>query len=143
MKKLLGLILFGALTVAVYTPSEANYRFSIKVINKTGGPINTVITNWVKKPQANVMQRQCWNALMATTPIKINNNGNWKESCKESAGGQKWKRRIIVSFTCGDTYADGARQYLYFPRGSKKWYARDHAVKNGDKYTVTIKKNDC
>jgi hypothetical protein len=131
MKKLLGLMLFGVLTVAVYTPSaDASYNFSVKVINKTGGTITNVSTGWIAKPSKLGL---CW------YNVTIKNNKYNKESCMSSASVQKWKRRLKVSFDC----ASGNSSVLYFPRGSNKWYAKDHAVKNGDKYTVKIKQSDC
>ena len=132
MKKLLGLMLFGVLTVAVYTPSaDASYNFSVKVINKTGGTITDVDTSWYAKGE--LIGGLCW------YNVTIKNNKNNKESCMSSASVQKWKRRLNVSFNC----ASGNSSVLYFPRGSNKWYARDYAVKIGDKYTVTIKTSDC
>jgi len=133
MKKLLGLMLFGVLTVAVYTPSAdaSYYNLSVQVINKTGGTITNVWTNWYAKGSPS--HNYCWSG----ETILIGDD--WNNSCGNPAKKQKWKRRIRVSFDC----PSGNSRKLFFPRGANKWYAKDHAVKNGDKYTVKIKQSDC
>ena len=57
-----------------------------------------------------------------------------------AADAQKWQRQIEVSIKCKSS---GANRNLYFPRGNNKFFARDHAKKNGDKYVTKIKAGDC
>ena len=60
---------------------------------------------------------------------------------------RKWQRQIRVDFTCdyqGSGYGQfGAMRTLSFPRGGNKFFAKNHAVNNGDKYVVKIKASDC
>ena len=57
-----------------------------------------------------------------------------------TANAQLWQRQIRLVFACLDSEA---RRDLNFPRGSNRFYARDHAKITGDKYVVRIKESDC
>jgi hypothetical protein len=124
--------------------AAAEYRFSIKVINKTGHDLDdSVSVKWSAKTDptgltpAQLLRKNvaCWIAEDG-----IRKGEPHQEQCTRRGAFQKWKRNIKVEFTC-PTYGGGKRT-IYFPRG-KKWYDRGHAQNNSDQYTVKLKSSDC
>ena len=78
-------------------------------------------------------------------PIIQNGSSNMHTNCVVQK--RKWQRQIQVVFHCkyyGSGYGEsGTLRNMYFPRGGDKYFARDRAVNNGDKYVVKIKACDC
>jgi len=120
--------------------AEATYNFSVKVVNKSGGPI--MITDVKVKRKAG-STKTC--QVRSDQALLQNGSSTAAPYCIVPV--QKWQRQIRVRIYCdytGDGYGEfGAARTLNFPRGSKKFFARDHAQKNGDKYVVRIKASDC
>ena len=127
---------FLTLSTALYLlhPSDAAaYSFNVKVVNNSGEKIK--ITDVTFKPK-NSISKYC----IEDINLYVESGANTIEPRCHSAA-QKWQRQIQVRFNCDS--GTGAFRTLYFPRGSKKFFARDHAQKNGDKYVVRIKASDC
>ena len=125
---LLGLI-FGVMLVP---PSEAlAYNFNVKVVNNSGQEITLWAAEYKGK---NGRWKNCNDdgLTIATGDSSI------RPFCSSKA--QKWQRQIKLIFACTDSMA---RRDLYFPRGTNKFFARDHAQKNGNKYVTKIKAGDC
>ena len=127
------LTLIAALIILQSSEAMAGYYFNVKVVNNSG---QTVTVKSIKfKPKANPRWKNC----VEDEDVRITAGSStlvpW---CLGDA--QKWQRQIRVRLTCGTS---GATRDLYFPRGSNKFFARDHAQKNGDKYVTKIKAGDC
>ncbi len=115
-------------------PSDAAaYRFNVKVVNDAGEMIWIYAVSFKPKSGARKYCADDESLYVASGSNTI------QPKCYASS--QKWQRQIRVQFNCGSS--TGASRELYFPRGSKKFFARDHAKKNGDKYVVRIKASDC
>ena len=131
---------FLTLSTALYLlhPSDAAaYSFNVKVVNNSGEKIK--ITDVTFKPK-NSISKYC----IEDINLYVESGANTIEPRCHSAA-QKWQRQIQVQIKCDyKNESDyGARRTLLFPRGSKKFFARDHAAKNGDKYVTRIKASDC
>ena len=110
----------------------ATYFFNVKVVNNSGQDIEIRYISW--KAKGNSLSRSC-----SEDDVRISaGSSTVKPRC--IADVQKWQRQIQVSINCKSS---GATRNLYFPRGSKKFFARDYAQKNGDKYITKIKTGDC
>ena len=122
----------------------AEYRFAVKVKNNTGHDLNDSVTvTWSSKTDPTGMTP--FELIRRNAPCWTANDGIEKgephqSQCSRRAAIQKWKRNIKVEFTCPT--AGGGKRSIYFPR-NKKWYDRNHAQKNDDRYTVKIKASDC
>ena len=126
-------LLYSSKAAAVYT-------FAVKIVNNSGDPIN--ITNvYVKRKSGTT--KEC--SVRSDQDIIQNGSSTVSTNCVVPT--RKWQRQIRVRFYCdyqGSGYGQfGAGRTLSFPRGGNKFFARDHAVNNGDKYVVKIKASDC
>ncbi len=130
------LLIFGA-------SANAEYAFSVKVLNKTGHDLDENVTvTWSSKTDPTGLtplqfirkNAPCW------TSGSIKKGKAHQSQCTRSAALQKWKRNVKVEFTCPTS--GGGKRSIYFPR-NKKWYDRDHAQNNKDRYTVKLKASDC
>lgn len=130
-KPILALSVVSAFVFSAANPAVASYNFSVRVTNNTGGEVSNVLVKWFAKGTP----RPEWCYSVPNLP----RGDDHKASCKNSANVQKWQRRLKVTFNC----TSGSEVSLYFPRGTKKFYARDHAVSNRDSYSVKLKKSDC
>ena len=113
-------------------PSQAsNYNFNVKIINNSGQEINLWSVRFKSKGRG---FRACNddNLMIAAGETTM------RPFCPANA--QLWQRQIRLVFACLDSQA---RRDLNFPRGSNRFYARDHAKTNGDKYVVRIRESDC
>ena len=112
---------------------EANaYEFDVKVKNNTGAELTSLLVDYRPKGEPDFLSiNMCWllNSLAA--------GESYYDQCFRAAA-EKWKRQIRVSFKCP---GQGSRT-ITFPRNAK-WYPRDHAPNNSDRYTVKIKASDC
>ena len=109
---------------------EANaYEFDVKVKNNTGAELTSLLVDY--RPKGEIISNDCWrlDSLAA---------GDTYYGLCMFAGAEKWKRQIRVIFTCP---GQGMRT-ITFPRNAK-FYPRDHAPNNSDRYTVKIKASDC
>ena len=133
LRKLVFTLLTFSTALYLLHPSEAAaYLFNVKVVNNSGETIR--ITSVSAKPK-NGQRKYCDGDMM----YLANGSNTIEPFCIASA--QKWQRQIRVNFKCDS--GNGAYRQLNFPRGSKKFFDRDHAQKNGDKYVVRIKTSDC
>ena len=104
--------------------------------SKNKAKTSTILVSWVlwtpKGGSANLI-RQCW------VNQTIKPSQSYKARCSKSSKDQKWQRMINVKFSCNDgqSYVE-----ISYPR-SGKYYARVHATKNSDTYSVNIKESDC
>ena len=127
------LMLIAGLIIFQSSEAMASYWFNVKVVNNSG---QTVTLNWIKfKPKANPRWKNCIDDQDVLITAGSSTLVPW---CLGDA--QKWQRQIMVAIICKSS---GATRDLYFPRGSNKFFARDHAQKNGDKYVTKIKAGDC
>ena len=129
MKKIVWVLL-----VMFLLPAQAfAYEFAVKIINKSGSDIK--VRNPRIYPKGNPHIKYC--DLQDPAVIKNNESHQWI-GC--TAPVQKWRRAIGVRLDCdaGTNYRE-----IRFPKGNAKFYARDYATKRGDRYTITIKPNDC
>lgn len=122
-----GLIIFQSSEVM------ASYYFNVKVINNSGQDIELRHIRFKAKGAPG--KKNCGNDEQV---LLSDGSSTLEPRCRASS--QKWQRQIQVSIKCESS---GAWRDLYFPRGSNKFFARDHAQKNGDKYVTKIKAGDC
>ena len=109
---------------------EANaYEFDVKVKNNTGAELTSLLVDY--RPKGEMFFDDCW------TLDSLAAGDTYYGLCM-FAGAEKWKRQIRVRFTCP---GQGSRR-ITFPRNAK-FYPRDHAPNNSDRYTVKIKASDC
>ena len=128
MKKIVWVLL-----VMFLLPAQAfAYEFAVKVVNKTGSDIR--VTDPRIYPKGSPKK---WCDNQGGILIKNNKSHQWV-GCE--AGAQKWRRAIGVRLDCDAGF--NSRE-IRFPKGNAKFYARDYATKRGDRYTITIKANDC
>ena len=127
------LTLIAALTILQSSEAMASYMFNVKVVNDSG---QTVTLKSIKfKAKGNPRWKNC----NSDDDVRISaGSSTLKPWC--SADAQKWQRQLRVRVIC---YSSGASRDLYFPSGSTKFFARDHAQKNRDKYVTKIKAGDC
>ena len=124
-------ILLGFLVLCLASFEAKAYSFSAKVINETGHDLSTVRTMYRAKGAKN--SKNCW------TRMPLEAGASHQSKCaRTNQNVEKWQRQILVDFRCP---GQGERQ-ISFPRNAK-FYKRDHATKNGDRYTVKIKASDC
>ena len=134
-------IAFSSCIPLLYTgKAAAAYTFAVKIRNNSGDPIS--ISGVSVKRKAGTT-KEC----NVRSDEEIIQNGSSTVSTNCYVPTRKWQRQIRVSFFCdyqGSGYGQfGALRTLSFPRGGNKFFARDHAVNNGDKYVVKIKASDC
>ena len=116
---------------------EANaYDFSVKVKNNTGQDLHNVRVEYKSKTVLGMTEmKECFGPGVA-----IPAGGSYEDNCI-SATMEKWQRRIFITVVCPRL----TRAYAWtigYPR-KQKFYNRDHATNNGDRYTVKIKATDC
>ena len=120
--------------------AAATYVFAVKIVNNSGDPIK-VTSAYVKRKSGTT--KEC----DVRSDQELIQNGSSTVSTNCYVLKRKWQRQIRVRFWCdyqGSDYGQaGALRTLSFPRGGNKFFARDHAVNNGDKYVVKIKASDC
>ena len=127
------LTLIAGLIIFQSSEAMAAYYFNVKVINNSGQDIELRHIRF--KAKGTPGKRNC----MSDDEVLVSaGSSTLQPRC--SATSQKWQRQIMVAIICKSS---GATRDLYFPRGSKKFFARDHAQKNGDKYVTKIKAGDC
>jgi len=125
----------------LYT-SEASavYTFAVKIVNNSGDRIKI---NEVSVKRKAGTTKTC----RVRSDQELIQNGSSTVSTNCFVPVRKWQRQIRVDFTCdyqGSGYGEfGAMRTLSFPRGGNKFFAKSHAVNNGDKYVVKIKASDC
>ena len=127
------LTLIATLIILQSSDAMAAYYFNVKVVNNSGQDIELRHIRF--KAKGTPGKRNCGgddDVLVSAGSSTL------KPRC--SATSQKWQRQIQVSIICESS---GVWRDLYFPRGSNKFFARDHAQKNGDKYVTKIKAGDC
>ena len=127
------LTLIAGLIIFQSSEAMATYFFNVKVINNSGQDIE--IKYMTFKSKGNPDDRICWDNENVLVPA---GSSTLKPRCIANA--QKWRRQIELNIKCKSS---GVSRNLFFPRGSKKFFARDHAQKNGDKYVTKIKAGDC
>ena len=115
---------------------EANaYDFSVKVKNNTDQDIRNVRAEYASKTVLGMTERkECFG------PVTIPAGGSYEDNCI-SASVEKWQRRIFVTVVC-PRFSVAYGQSRGYPR-KQKFYNRNHATNNGDRYTVKIKSTDC
>ena len=120
----------------IFQSSEAMtavYNFNVKVINNSGQDIELRHIRY--KAKGNPGKKNCgWDEQVLVS----DGSSTLEPRCRASY--QKWRRQIELNIKCKSS---GVSRNLCFPRGSKKFFARDHAQKNGDKYVTKIKAGDC
>ena len=127
------LTLIAGLIIFQSSEAMASYYFNVKVVNNSGQDIELRQIRY--KAKGNPGKRNCgWDEELLVS----DGSSTLEPRCR--ANSQKWQRQIQVSIKCESS---GAWRDLYFPRGSNKFFARDHAQKNGDKYVTKIKAGDC
>ena len=127
------LTLIAALIILQSSDAMAKYRFNVKVVNNSGQTMTLKSIKFTAKGNPR------WKNCVQDDDVRISaGSSTVKPTCEASA--QKWQRQIMVAIVCKSS---DANRNLYFPRGSKKFFARDHAQKNGDKYVTKIKAGDC
>ena len=130
------LTLVVALIILQSSDAMAKYRFNVKVVNNSGQDIE--LNHIQYKAKGNPSWKGCKrDGDYEEVPISAGSS-TVIPTCEASS--QKWQRQIMVAIICKSS---GATRDLYFPRGSNKFFARDHAQKNGDKYVTKIKAGDC
>ena len=111
---------------------EANaYDFDVKVKNNTGAELTEVIVRYRGRGEPSDVYWSCWNLNSLAA------GETYYDRCPLVMT-EKWRRQIRVSFKCP---GQGSRT-ITFPRNAK-FYPRDHAPNNSDRYTVKIKASDC
>ena len=110
------------------------YFFNVKVVNNSGQDIKIRRITAKAKTNLNIKECEKYDGGLLIPA------GSSTVSPRCAVATQKWQRQIMVEFRCT---SNGAVRNLYFPRGSNKFFARDHAQKNGDKYVTKIKAGDC
>ncbi len=139
MKKM-GLVLLAVLLIPTHAFA---YTFSVQVINKTDGDLY-VYKLAHSHPKGRIGGPEC-PVLDTELPIYnedkgvyiVSDKGNIQYTCY--AQSQKWQRSIMISFSCNN---ENSLREVRYPK-SKKWYDRDYPAKNGDRYTILVKKSDC
>ena len=118
----------------IFQSSEAMaYFFNVKVKNNSGQDIE--VRYILFKAKGNPVWKPCFdedNVLVSAGSSTL------QPRCEATS--QKWQRQIMVAIFCKSS---GANRNLYFPRGSNKFFARDHAQKNGEKYVTKITAGEC
>ena len=136
MKKIV-LVLLAVLLIPTHAFA---YTFSVKVVNKTGGKLWVI--DYVKIDVKGVTINEkdwCHSSRDGPNPKEIESNKNiLYTDCDATA--QKWQRSVTVQYSCD--YPDQDVREVRYPK-SKKWYDRDYPSKNGDRYTILVKKRDC
>jgi len=141
MKKIV-LVLLAVLLIPTHAFA---YEFSIKVVNKTGGDLYLHQSAWYEGKGASsefctvLYVNPEYQSEYAST-IVIPNNENLQYQCL-NVRAEKWQRQIRIRFSCVDAHYDSSR-VINYPK-SKKFYDRDYPSKNGDRYTILVKKKDC
>ena len=132
------LTLIAALIILQSSEAMASYRFNVKVVNNSGQ--DTELRHIEYEPKGNPRWKGCHDDGDYEELSISAGSSTVKPNCTSSS--QKWQRQmqIMVSIFCKSS---GATRDLYFPRGSNKFFARDHTQKNGDKYVTKIKAGDC
>ena len=121
-----------AMVVSVFSHNIYAAGFDVKVVNKMSH--NVEIQSVFYIPKAGI-PTQC--AFIDTQTRSVTPGKFINPSCAASVN--KWQRKIQVTFKCPqNTHA----RSLNFPR-SGKFFKRDHAINNGQRYTVKLKNNDC
>jgi len=141
LRKLVFTLLTFSTALYLLHPSDAAaYWFNVKVVNNSGDKIRIESVGY--KPKSGARKGCSFSQDIATTVIQSGSD-TLDPRCYGNV--QKWQRQIQVQIKCDyKNESDyGARRTLLFPRGSKKFFARDHAAKNGDKYVTRIKASDC
>ena len=127
------LMLIAALIILQSSEAMAGYYFNVKVVNNSGESVT------LKSMKFKAKGNPRWKNCSQDNDVRISaGSSTLVPYC--SADAQKWQRQIRVRVTCNTS---GASRDLYFPRGSNKFFARDHAQKNGDKYVTKLKAGDC
>ena len=129
------LTLIAALIILQSSEAMAAYRFNVKVENDTG----QIVT--LKSIKFKAKGNPVWKNCLSDKDVRIDayaGSSTIKPYC--TADAQKWQRQLRVTVVC---FSSGARRELYFPSGSTKFFARDHAQKNRDKYVAKLKLGDC
>ena len=127
------LTLIAGLIIFQSSEAMAAYFFNVKVKNNSGQDIEVEYITFKAKGNPN------WKSCFDDDNVLVS-AGSSTVQPRCIADAQKWQRQIEVAIKCKSS---GANRNLYFPRGSKKSFARDHAQKNGDKYVTKIKAGDC
>ena len=122
-------VLLSLLTLCCFSFEASAYSFAVKVRNSTGHDLAAVSA--AARPKGSTKTNYCFNRQ----PISA--GGSYSDSCSWVAT-EKWQRQIKVYFTCPGQ----GRRSITFPRNGK-FYNRDHATRNSDRYTVTLKASDC
>ena len=132
MKKIV-LVLLAVLLIPTHAFA---YTLSVKLVNKTGGElkVNQMAKIHVKGPAAFEV---CFWRTDSENTIQ-NNDYALFTGCPATV--QKWQRAITVGYSCD--YPNKAMREVRYPK-SKKWSDRDYPAKNGDRYTILVKKKDC
>ena len=135
---------FSSCISVLYTnEAAAVYTFAVKIVNNSGDPIKISGTDGVSVKRKGGTTKKC--SVRSDQDLIQNGSNTVSTNCVVPV--RKWQRQIRVSFFCdyqGSGYGQfGALRTLSFPRGGNKFFARDHAVNNGDKYVVKIKASDC
>ena len=137
MKKIV-LVLLAVLLIPTHAFA---YTFSVKVVNKTGGKL-WVIDQVKINVKGSTIREWCYSTehtIIGPRPREIESNKNiLYTNCDATA--QKWQRSVTVQYSCD--YPDQDVREVSYPK-SKKWYDRDYPTKNGDRYTILVKKKDC
>jgi len=141
MKKIV-LALFAVLLIP--TDAFSYYTFSIKAVNKTDGDLYVYKLAY-SHPKGRMGGSNECRVLDTELPIYnedkgvyiVSDKGNIQYTCY--AQSQKWQRSIMISFSCNN---ENSLREVRYPK-SKKFYDRDYPAKNGDRYTILVKKKDC
>ena len=113
-----------------FDANAVQYKFDVKLKNNTGLDLEDVTVHYRAKGSVN--DWFCWRE-------DVSAGSSYFDDCNPRVGlAAKWQRQIRVKFTCP---GQGSRT-ISFPRNAK-FYKRDHATKNSDRYTVKLKASDC
>ena len=121
--------LLSAATFCFFSFDVSAYSFSVQVQNNTGHDLKSVTVRW--KGKGNPRPGSCFYERTITA------GGSYEIGCSNTSV-EKWQRQINVSFACP---GHGLRT-ISFPRKTK-FYKRDHASNNSDRYRVKLKASDC
>ena len=122
-------ILLSVVTLCSFSFNASAYSFSVQVQNNTGQDLQSVTVLWQAK--GNPRPGKCF------FERTISAGGSYEIGCSNT-NVEKWQRQINVSFACPGQ----GRRTISFPR-KEKFYKRDHASNNSDRYRVKLKSSDC
>ena len=113
--------------------AQAAYYFDVKVINNMTQDVTVKGVRFTAK--AGLPNVIC--DYIPAARQEVSPGGFVNPTCSANVG--KWRRKVHVNFLCPQ---NSNPRILTFPRNGN-WYKRNHAVDNGNRYTVRLRDSDC